>query len=120
MPPWRASTIGLLWFVGACGAGWHREDVTPERRLPVRQQVQVWVADEPRVLHAVLIDSASVSGVPFHRRPDCDTCRVVVPRSSVDSMRLGNQERGAWRSMGLGYVALGVAALILYFSVDSD
>jgi hypothetical protein len=35
-------------------------------------------------------------------------------------MRLGDQERGAWRSMGLGYAALGVAALVLYFSVDSD
>jgi hypothetical protein len=35
-------------------------------------------------------------------------------------MRLGNQERGAWRSIGLGYVALGVAALVLYLSVDTD
>jgi hypothetical protein len=43
-----------------------------------------------------------------------------VARSAVDSIRLGNQERGALRSLGLGYVALGIAALVLYFSVDTD
>jgi hypothetical protein len=35
-------------------------------------------------------------------------------------MRLGNQERGALRSLGLGYAALVVAALVLYLSVDTD
>jgi hypothetical protein len=64
--------------------------------------------------------SRSPRRTPFHQPPDCDTCRVVVARSAVDSMRLGDQERGAWRSMGLGYVALGAAALILYLSVDTD
>ena len=120
MAPSRSSTVGLLWLVTACGAGWHREDVAPQRQLPVRQQVQVWVGDEARVLHAVIVDSTSVSGVPFHQSPDCDTCRVAVARNTVDSIRLGNQERGAWRSIGLGYVALGVAAVVLYLSVDTD
>jgi hypothetical protein len=35
-------------------------------------------------------------------------------------MRLGNQEQGALRSLGLGYVAMGAAALLLYLSVDTD
>jgi len=61
-----------------------------------------------------------VSGVPFQLPPEYDSCRVTVVRNPVDSMRLGNQERGALRSLGLGYVAVGVAAVILYFSVDSD
>jgi hypothetical protein len=62
----------------------------------------------------------SVTGVPFHLPPDCDSCRVAVARTTVDSMRLGNKERGAVRSLGIGYVALGLAALVLYLSVDSD
>jgi hypothetical protein len=61
-----------------------------------------------------------VSGVPFHLPPECDSCRVAVARSAVDSMRVGNQERGALRSLGLGYVALGAAAVLLYFSIDTD
>jgi hypothetical protein len=35
-------------------------------------------------------------------------------------MRLGNKERGALQSIGLGYVALGVAALVLYLSIGVD
>jgi hypothetical protein len=120
MPSSRSSTIWLLLLASACSAGWRREEVTPERRLPLRQQVQLWLGQESRVLHAVIVDTASVSGVPFHQPPDCDTCRVLVARSAVDSMRLGNKERGAWRSMALGYVAAGVAALVLYLSIDTD
>jgi hypothetical protein len=44
----------------------------------------------------------------------------VIARSAVDSMRLGNQEKGALRSLGLRYVATGAAALLLYLSVDND
>jgi hypothetical protein len=62
----------------------------------------------------------SVSGVPFHLPPECDTCRVAVARSTVDSMRFGNKEQGALKSFGLGYVALVLAALVLYLSVDTD
>lgn len=120
MRSWRLTAITSLWLATACGGGWRREELGPVRQLPARQQVQLWLGDRTQVLHAVIVGRDSVSGVPFHRPPTCDSCRVVVARSTVDSMRLGNQERGALRSLGLGYVALGVAALILYVSVDRD
>jgi hypothetical protein len=107
----------VLQVATACGAGWRREELGLERRLPSRQQVQLWVGPETRVLHGVIVEPDSLSGVPFHLPPDCDSCRVSVARSAVDSIRLGNQERGALRSIGLGYLALGVAAVVLYFSV---
>jgi hypothetical protein len=117
---WSAMPLAGLWLMSACGAGWHREEVTPERPLPPPQQVQLWMGEETRVLHRVVVGADSVTGVPFQLPPTCDSCRVAVARSIVDSMRLGNQERGALRSMGLGYVALAGAALLLYFSVDTD
>jgi hypothetical protein len=111
--------VPLLALV-ACGAGWHRlDDLTP-RVLSARDQVQLWRGGQTRVLHAVTVMRDSVSGVPFHLPPECDSCRVVIARSGVDSMRLGNQEQGALRSLGLGYVAMGAAALLLYLSVDTD
>jgi hypothetical protein len=115
---WRA--IALLLLASGCGAGWRREELGPEQRLPPRQQVQLWMGNESRVLHAVVVEPDLVSGVPFHQRPDCDSCRVSLARSAVDSMRLGSQERGALQSIGLGYVAIGVAAVLLYFSIDTD
>jgi hypothetical protein len=120
MRGWRAPAVTALWLASACGAGWHREQMGPERQLPPRQQVQLWLGHQPRVLHGVIVGPDSVSGVPFHLPPECDSCRVTVARSAVDSMRLGNRERGALRSLGLGYVTLGVAAVILYLSVDTD
>jgi hypothetical protein len=118
----RATWMAVLlpWALGGCGAGWHRlDDLTP-RTLPVRTQVQLCMGHQTRVLHAVTLGTDSVTGVPFHRPPDCDSCRVVIARNTVDSMRLGNQERGALRSIGFGYLALGAAALVLYLSVGTD
>jgi hypothetical protein len=114
----RVAALGrpvlLLFGLGGCGAGWHRlDDVTP-RSLPARQQVQLWMGQGTRVLHAVTLGPDSVTGVPFHRPPDCD-CRVALPRSAIDSMRLGNQERGAVRSIGLGYLTLVAAGGLLYW-----
>jgi hypothetical protein len=120
MLSWRPTAVTALWLVSACGAGWHRTELSPERQLPARQQVQLWSGQQSQILHAVMVGPDSVSGVPFHLPPECDSCRVIVARSAVDSMRLGDQQRGALRSLGFGYVALGLAALILYFSVDSD
>lgn len=121
MRRWRSATMfASLWLASACGAGWHREELSPQRQLPARQQVQLWLGHQSRVLHAVMVGPDSVSGVPFHLPTACDSCRVVLARSAVDSMRLGNQERGALRSLGFGYVALGVAALVLYLSLGTD
>jgi hypothetical protein len=109
-----------LWLVSGCGAGWRQEELSPVQELPARQQVQVWQGRGSQVLHSVLVSPDSVTGVPFHLPPECDSCRIAVARNTVDSMRLGNRERGALKSFGAGYVALGVAALLLYVSVDSD
>jgi hypothetical protein len=120
----RASAIWIAVLVplalGGCGAGWRRLDHLPPRGMPARAQVQLWMGRQSRVLHAVTVGADSVSGVPFHLPPECDSCRVAVARSAVDSMRIGSQERGALRSLGLGYVALAAAAVLLYFSVDTD
>jgi hypothetical protein len=114
------STLGTTLMLAACGAGWRRLDDTTPRALPARDQVQLWIGPQTRVLHAVIIGRDTLSGVTFLLPPECDSCRVVIARSAVDSIRLGNQEQGALRSLGLGYAAIGVAALVLYLSVDTD
>jgi hypothetical protein len=117
---YRSVIVAGLCLVNACGAGWHREEIGPEGDLPPRQQVQIWMGQRSRVLHAVRLGPDSLTGVPFHLPPDCDSCRVAMPSGAVDSIRLGSQERGALRSLGLGYVLVGVAGVLLYLSVDTD
>ena len=113
-------TIGWTLILTACGAGWHRVEETTPQAFPVRQQVQLWMGDRTRVLHAVVVGADSVSGVPFQLPPTCDSCRVAVPRSTVDSMRLGNIERGAVRGFKVGFLVLGLVSVLLYYSVDHD
>jgi hypothetical protein len=108
--PQRAAGLLILTLVNsACGAGWHRPDPLPSGALPPRQQVQVWQGGRARQWHAVRLEADSISGIPFIASPDCDSCRVSVPRAAVDSLRLGSPVRGLWGNVALG---LGAAFLI--------
>lgn len=84
-------------FLQACGAGWHRTDiVTPESP---RQQVEVWQGQASQQWHAVRVTDSTVSGIPFVKPITCDSCRVTIVRSTVDSIRLGNPVAGFWHSI---------------------
>jgi hypothetical protein len=103
-----------LW---ACSAGWHRiEPVAPDS-LPRDQQVQVWQGTQRIQLHAVRVDHDSISGVPFQRPSDCDSCRISLPSLAIDSLRTGDPTSaflknigltlGSWLTLGLVSFALG-------------
>jgi hypothetical protein len=117
--PNRAKLL-LLLLIAGCGAGWRRVDPTP-MILPWSQQVQVWQRGRARVLHAVTRTPDALSGVPFHLPVDCDSCRVTFPLASIDSLRVGNMERGAYRSIGLAVLGVSALAGLLYWAgVGSD
>ena len=106
-----AISLALAAATSACSGGWRRlEDLTP-RALPPRAQVQVWEDGRVTLLHGVRLDSGTVDGVPFTRAPACDSCRVQLPLGAVDSLRVGNKERGFFRTAGL---VLGVGAVWAY------
>lgn len=108
------SLLGILLLVPqvACGAGWHRITPAAPTKLPSRQQVEVWQVGRVQRLHAVRLTDDSLSGVPFVKPPDCDSCRVAVPLSAVDSLRTGNPTAGFWETVGLTLVGtLGVVVV---------
>ncbi|HEY6785563.1 MAG TPA: hypothetical protein VI159_11460 [Gemmatimonadales bacterium] len=84
-------------FLQACGAGWHRTDiVTPESP---RQQVEVWQGKSSQQWHGVHVTDSTVSGISYVSPINCDSCRVTVARSAVDSIRLGNPVAGFWKTI---------------------
>src|SRR5512143_637733 len=97
-----ASLLPLLLAIEACGTGWRRPVEIAPGRLRPRQQVQVWRRGEPQRWHAVVIGQDSISGIPFSRPLECDTCRAALALTDVDSIRLGNTVAGFWKSVALG------------------
>jgi hypothetical protein len=91
----------LLLPLWACSAGWHRIEPVAPSSLAERQQVQVWQGTRRIQLHAVRIDHDSVSGVPFQKPVDCDSCRISLPSSMVDSLRAGDPTSAFLKSIGL-------------------
>jgi hypothetical protein len=107
-----AAGLALAFLQVGCGAGWRTTQLAAGP-LPPRQQAQVWSEGRSLRWHALVIFTDSISGVPFTHSPQCDSCRVAVPRGSVDSVRLGNPTAGFWKSVGLGMGISVVAALVI-------
>jgi hypothetical protein len=103
--------LGLLAAVMGCGAGWHQPIAPVTDTLPPRQQVQVWHEGKAEQWHAVVVSADSVTGIPYMRPVACDSCRIGIPRSLTDSIRLGNPVAGFWKSFGL-VMGISVGVLI--------
>ena len=119
--PHRAALVLLVAAQSACGAGWTATVVSPGTRFPERRQVQVWLHDDVLRWHAVRITDSTVSGVHFLEPADCDSCRVSVPRSDVDSLRPGRPELAIVKSAGLAtglMVGVALGACIMFGGCD--
>jgi len=105
-----AIAVAACLLLQACGAGWRRPPDLELGPLAQRQQAQVWHQGRVVRWHALVISADSISGVPYLRPPDCDSCRVALPRAQVDSLRLGNPVAGFWKTVGL---VVGIPLLVL-------
>jgi hypothetical protein len=61
------------------------------------------------------VTSDSITGIPYLQPINCDTCRVALPRATVDSIRLGNPVAGFWKTVAV-VVAVPLGFLIVYCS----
>jgi hypothetical protein len=104
--------IGLA-SLAALTAGWHQTPELSHGPLAPRQQVEVWQGGELLRWHAVVVSRDSISGVSFLEPIECDSCRIALPRSAVDSVRLGNPTAGFLKSVGLGLGILVGSAMII-------
>lgn len=101
--------------VAGCGAGWRQPgQLAPGPWVP-RQQVQVWSGGHVERWHAVVMATDSISGAPYLRPPECDSCRRSLPLTQVDSVRVGKPSAAFWKTLGL-VVGLPLLLLTLYCS----
>ena len=91
----------VLLLLTGCGPGWERTDVAPGTALEARDQFLIHHGAVTDRWHAVKISEDSVVGIPWLQPIDCDSCRVALPRASVDSIRAGHPVAGLWKGYGL-------------------
>ncbi len=88
---YRHAVLLLLIVTVGCSAGWKKVRAVEPENFPPRQQIQIWTGSQKRVFHAVRMDTLNLSGVPFQMDPECDSCRIFVPRGDIDSLRAGSK-----------------------------
>jgi hypothetical protein len=109
--------LALAVVLVGCGPGWHLVASSPSETPDTRQQFQVWSHGRAQQWHGLRVSRDSVSGVPFTRSPDCDSCRVQLARVDVDSLRVGDPVGGLWSGVLVGLTLGGLAyAIWLYFA----
>jgi len=72
----------------------------------------VWSHGRPTRLHGVVLTTDSIAGVALLAPLACDTCRVGLSRSEVDSIRTGDPTGGLWGSAGL--IIVGLLGVIFF------
>ena len=77
----------LLVTLAGC-THWKRDDSVLLRPLPKRAKVEINANGMRVVAHGVRVDSQAVSYVKVFHAPSCDSCRAVIPRASIDSVRV--------------------------------
>ena len=107
--------LAVLAFLQGCGAGWHQPAEAGPTSFEPRQQIQIWRGTTVDRWHAVKVASDTISGIPYLDPLDCGSCRIALPQTAVDSIRLGNPVAGFWKSAGLvvGIMMVPVAIMCL-------
>ena len=74
-------------LVAACTTWGHGPDVLAQP-IAERRPLEVWSAGRRYDVHGVRVVGDSVVMVPHWKSPACDSCRIVLPRAAVDSVRV--------------------------------
>jgi len=86
--PFGLPALALL--LGAACTTWGHDRVgnVLTQPIPERRPLEVWSGGKRYDVHAVRVVGDSVVMVPHWKPPGCDSCRIVVPRAAVDSVRV--------------------------------
>jgi hypothetical protein len=108
----------LLLFVTTSLPGcvhWSEAKAPAPQAFPAREQVKVWTGNRSVRLQSVRIEAESLSGTPYKDSPTCDSCRVSLPSSAVDSIQTGKSPE----ALSIAIIAIPIAAFVLLLAMFS-
>ena len=88
---------------------WKRGEIKP-MPLGRLQQLKIWSGDTVFRWHAVIITYDSITGVPYKMSTKCDSCRLGLRLSSVDSIRVGYPSSPAKNILMLAFLVAAFTA----------
>ena len=83
------SLLALIVVAGCYPVRWSPDPPAGLRYGP-NQRVKVFGRDSVVVWHAVVVTRDSISGIPYKQRTTCNSCRVSLPWTAVDSTLTGH------------------------------
>jgi hypothetical protein len=78
----------LTLLLGACTTWGHAGVEVLAQPVPERRPLEVWSGGQRYDVHGVRVVGDSVAMVPHWKPPACDSCRIVLSRAAVDSVRV--------------------------------
>ena len=106
---WAVLVRTAAFFLLGCAPVPQRLSAPFPAALPPRQELAVWTDDSVVHLHGIRFQRDSLTGVSILRPPSCDSCRVGLPLTAVDSLITASSERDA-----IILAALPVLALLAF------
>src|SRR2546426_305611 len=85
----RCSRVAIVLLAAGCAGYWGRRPLDQPTPVKRASPVWIWTSGGVEKWHAVVITQDSVSGIPYQMPVRCDSCRRSIPRTRVDSMKLG-------------------------------
>ncbi|HVH32270.1 MAG TPA: hypothetical protein VNA31_11515 [bacterium] len=103
----RCSLFAFVLLAASCNY-WGRRRV--DQLTPIKPQNPVWIWTPGKVekWHAVVITQDSVSGIAYRMPVWCESCRLSIPRTRVDSMKLGYHTVAEDLTKGAGIITLAI------------
>ncbi len=92
---------------------WHRRDTALDQLPTPATRVQIWAHGHAYDLHGLVLRSDSVFGIPYWKPASCDSCRIGIPRSDVDSARVRQESYGRNRELLVAGFLITVGALLV-------
>lgn len=78
--------VGLLVLVVACAPAAARITLQPGASMEPEQRLALWQGEQVDTLHGVQVSDSALSGIPAWQATDCDSCRIVLPLATIDSV----------------------------------
>ena len=111
--PSRCFFLAFVLLAAGCAGYWGRRSIDQPTAVEARTPVWIWSGGEVMKWHVVFVTRDSVSGIPYEEFEYCRSCRLTIPLTRVDSMKVAYRTFPQNVTETLGIVTVALLADIL-------